>query len=135
VPNDDNRVADGTGLRNVYRHELGYESVEDLHLDNLKPSVLEVVVGLSIRLAFQTSRLADACAWELLKNLEFDRFYDPIGPRKANALRVKLIMLVQRRYYYNGEGGFFPLNDPKEDQRKVEIWYQMAAYINEMNII
>jgi hypothetical protein len=31
----------------------------------------------------------------------------------------------------SGLGGMFPLEDPREDQRAIEIWYQMMAYINE----
>jgi hypothetical protein len=29
-------------------------------------------------------------------------------------------------------GGFFPLTHPNDDQRKVEIWYQMNAYLDEL---
>ena len=30
-------------------------------------------------------------------------------------------------------GGFFPLAFPKEDQTKVEIWYQMSGYLEELD--
>jgi hypothetical protein len=31
----------------------------------------------------------------------------------------------------NGTGGLFPLKMPKVNQRRVEIWYQMSAFIEE----
>jgi hypothetical protein len=39
--------------------------------------------------------------------------------------------LNRRLYTTSGYGGLFPLEEPKEDQRKVEIWYQMMAYLGE----
>ena len=39
--------------------------------------------------------------------------------------------MLAREYSDNGHGGLFPLKNPKKDQRKVEIWYQMTEYINE----
>jgi hypothetical protein len=42
-----------------------------------------------------------------------------------------LTNLVERTYQKNGKGGLFPLKQPAKDQRRVEIWYQMAAYLNE----
>jgi hypothetical protein len=41
--------------------------------------------------------------------------------------------LIWRNYAPNGEGGFFPLENPREDQTQVELWYQMNSYVNEMN--
>ena len=38
---------------------------------------------------------------------------------------------IDRTYRASGYGGLFPLRHSKEDQRKVEIWYQMAAYLIE----
>ena len=36
-------------------------------------------------------------------------------------------------YERDGQGGFFPLKYPTEDQTKKEIWDQMNLYVNEMN--
>ena len=38
---------------------------------------------------------------------------------------------INRQYEANGEGGLFPLKGVCEDQREVEIWYQMNAYLYE----
>jgi len=40
--------------------------------------------------------------------------------------------LIWRDYHADGRGGFFPLTNPDTDQTKVEIWYQMNAYVTEM---
>jgi hypothetical protein len=39
---------------------------------------------------------------------------------------------VWRTYEPNGVGGFFPLENPNEDQREVELWYQMSAYVDDI---
>jgi hypothetical protein len=39
---------------------------------------------------------------------------------------------LSRKYDYNGVGGIFPLRKgASEDQRNVEIWYQMQSYLME----
>jgi hypothetical protein len=43
----------------------------------------------------------------------------------------KLAVLNKREYFPSGKGGLFPLENPREDQTKVEIWYQMHAYVME----
>lgn len=39
---------------------------------------------------------------------------------------------LRREYDFDGSGGIFPLQKPKDDQAKVELWYQMNAYLSEM---
>ena len=39
--------------------------------------------------------------------------------------------LLERRYLEDGDGGLFPLKCPRKDQRRVEIWYQMSAWVIE----
>ena len=39
--------------------------------------------------------------------------------------------IIWRTYDSNGYGGLFPLRNPREDQRKVELWYQLNAYLLE----
>lgn len=40
----------------------------------------------------------------------------------------------RRDYQPNGAGGLFTLQNPKEDLRTLDIWYQMMAYLNENDI-
>jgi hypothetical protein len=136
VPNDYNRMADGLGLRVEFCHEanIRLEEVQDF-LDKVSPvprcSFLEVLIGLSRRLAFQASGSAPGWAWILMHNLELHRITDPVGRAKARRANDILDACIQRRYSFDGVGGFFPLRRAAEDQTLVEIWYQMSAYLAE----
>ena len=39
--------------------------------------------------------------------------------------------IIDRGYSRRGVGGLFPLKYSKNDQRKVELWYQMHSYLIE----
>ena len=72
-------------------------------------------------------------AWQLIVNLELDKMSDMISRRKAVEVDEILETLIWRNYAPDGQGGFFPLAWPEEDQKKVELWYQMAFYVNEIH--
>jgi len=127
VPNDDNRVLDGRNLR----YEFFGDSLHSGSLDPEKISFLEVLVALSRRLAFTDGGHPGTCAWQLVKNLKLGRMRDPLTEGQILKVDKLLEDVVMRRYSRSGEGGFFPLNDPREDQTKCEIWRQMNAYVNE----
>jgi hypothetical protein len=126
VPNDDNRVQDGLDLRDEFLE--GKKG----GLENRGASVLEVLIGLSRRVAFTAGGEPPGWAWQLLKNLRLNKCSDPFTTQKANRVEEILEALIWRTYQINGEGGFFPLEWAKDDQTKVEIWYQMNAYVNEI---
>jgi hypothetical protein len=127
VPHDDNRIGDGLDVRREFYDETGLTG-------DLGPcSVLEVLVALSRRLAFVADGPEDGWAWQLLCNLELDKFKDPIGPRQRVKVDVILEALVWRTYSSDGQGGLFPLAWPEEDQRDVELWYQMEFYVSEIH--
>ena len=126
VPNDDNRIQDGLDLR----HEFLDGSRRRLRLDGA--SILEVLIALSRRLEFTAGGDARVWAWRLLKNLRLSKMSDPLTEEDADQIDEILDALVWRTYQSNGEGGFFPMKNSLEDQRHVEIWYQMNAYVMEM---
>lgn len=131
VPRDDNRVGDGRDLRLDFCRYLRIPS--DVR-DELGPcSFLEVLIGLSRRLAFAAGGSSEGWAWQLVTNLELHRMWDPIGRAKAQKIAHILDRCIRREYEPNGQGGFFPLAWPDEDQRQVELWYQMSAYIGELH--
>lgn len=125
VPNDDNRVQDGADLRDEF---LAGKS----HSFDYGVSILEVLVALSRRLEFIAGGYAKHWAWQLLENLRLNKSSDPLTGKKAERADDILYALVWRTYSRDGQGGFFPLNYATEDQRKVEIWYQMNAYVIEI---
>ena len=133
VANDDNRIADGLELRyeffeNIRRRMRGTKE------EVFGPcSCLEVMIALSRRMEFNAGESAEGWAWQLLCNLELHKMSDPISRRKAAKADEILDVLIWRNYQPDGVGGFFPLAWPRDDQRKVEIWYQMHAYILEIH--
>jgi hypothetical protein len=66
-----------------------------------------------------------------VENLRLHRLSDQLTERDADKIHDVLDTVIWRTYEINGWGGFFPLTLSDEDQTKVEIWYQMAAYVEE----
>lgn len=130
IPNDDNRIADGLDIRKDFFMESGLQYITPAEYPC---SVLEVIIGLSRRLEFQAGGSAPGWAWQIVCNLELHKLQDPFGPRKAARAQEILQRLIYRNYNPDGVGGFFPLAWPDEDQRKVEVWYQLAAYVEEIH--
>jgi hypothetical protein len=129
VPNDDNRVEDGRDLRFEFADQQGLTNVDPNWME-MGCSVLELMIGLSRRLAFEAEGQPRDWFWVLMRNLELDCYNDRF---KIPTELVEEILdrLIFRTYDYNGYGGLFPLSEPHDDQRKVEIWYQLSAYVLE----
>jgi hypothetical protein len=131
IDHDDNRVIDGRDLRSEFCYQ---NDLPTNYLNNTWPiSFLEVLIGLSRRLAFVAGGQAPGWAWQLLGNLELTKMADPLTRRKARQVETVLETCIRRTYTPDGQGGFFPLAWPDEDQRQVELWYQMAAYVGELH--
>lgn len=129
VPNDDNRVHDGLDLRGEFLNG----SRRKLSIDGDGVSILEVLVSLSRRAAFTAGGDAPRWAWKLLKNLHLTKMFDPLSDDNVERIEEILDAVVWRTYRRDGQGGFFPLKNAVEDQTKIEIWYQLNAYVMEMN--
>jgi hypothetical protein len=138
IANDDNRVQDSLNLRVEFDALLesrgSNRSLQNglSFLEQPPVSVLEILVGLSRRLEFSADGEANKWAWQLLMNLELHRFDDPLGIVERTRIDEILDGLIWRTYKRDGQGGFFPLAWPTKDQTKVELWYQMNAYIDEI---
>lgn len=138
IPNDDNRVMDGMALRNRYMDDIEVDSM-DLEENLSGPcSMLEMLIALADRMDFilyddaKGSR-STAWFWLFINNLRLQKYvpteYDAQRKQKLNKMILK--KFVARDYQPDGRGSIFPLRNPSEDQRKVEIWYQMMNYISE----
>lgn len=124
VANDDNRIADGLELRFAFFHR--HDALAQ------RCSVLEVIVGLSQRIAFIAGGIPDYWAWELIVNLGLNRMSGHIGRARTNQIEEILERFIWRTYEPDGTGGLFPLAWPPADMRKIELWYQMCAWIEEL---
>jgi hypothetical protein len=125
VLGDDNRCEDGKELRDQFILETN--APENPEWMSIGCSVLEMLIAFSRRAEFQTGDSAKQWFWEFLKNLGLDECNDAdIEPVNVEEILERFIW---RTYWPNGVGGLFPLENPKEDQRQVEIWYQYCAYL------
>jgi hypothetical protein len=135
VPNDDNRESDGIELRDRYIDAYGLGFYERITLGQ-HCSVLEMMISISERMEdimldeYDESYTIDYWFWELIKNLGLYEYYDEsnIDYFEYN-IEVKVYTMLRREYNYNGLGGLFPLKNCTDDQRNIEIWYQMQAYL------
>lgn len=127
IPNDDNRAAEGRGLRDRYQNETAYQINRRLYMGPC--SMLEMLLALAHRYAWEIVALDQTveenipqCFWEMIDNLKLNPTHKNLG---------RLSVLNKREYKFNGEGGLFPLQNARKDQREIEIWYQLMAYVIE----
>lgn len=131
VPLDENRQADAFELRNVFMRSRQGNFFER------EASIFEVLVALAKRASVMVEQ--DMQFWFniFLANLKLDHLSDPYCSSLTAANRRivnNLRKFNNRRYTPRGTGGLFPLVKPLADQRRVELWYQMGAYMNENRI-
>lgn len=133
VSNDVNRALDGTYLRTEFGVDEGDSRLPE------ECTLLEMLIALSHRVeeeAYGTnlSFSTENWFWRLLDNAGLRKYNDAVlsdnGPHQAIARDI-IRRIRERDYEPSGLGGLFPLRNWNEDQRDVEIWYQMAAYILE----
>lgn len=137
VPNDDNREVDGLRLRDEF--DIVSDERFDLRDLHSQPcTMLEVLIGLARRMADLTAELCDPdhtreWFWVIIRNLDLEKFTDDEYFDYGGTPRVNFLLdqVLGRTFKRSGKGGLFPLKYPKKDQRKVEIWYQMCAYLLE----
>lgn len=131
VLGDDNRAEDGRGLRFDFARET---KSSPPHLFFEEPcSVLEMLVGLARKAEFQTETDSREWFWVFISNLRLSGAYDgsETDPQDVDDI---LSSFVWRTYDYDGNGGLFPMDDPVEDQRGVELWYQFFEYVEDRHI-
>lgn len=132
IPNDINRARDGLELRERF------ESETSIGLPDMGPCrMLEFIIALSIRLnetTYDYDFPNQVPYWfdVLIRNLGLDEYDDYYPYLRIREEIKKVFEKVNKRLYErDGLGGCFPLVYPEKDQRKVEVWYQMMAYLAE----
>lgn len=132
VPMDENRYYDGMELRGAFEREAS------VTLPDLGPCrMIEFLVALSNRMEFilfdyNYPGQVDRWFWQIMTNL---RLTD-IGTHNSHSTNRAIVKgtferVLTRSYDQLGNGGLFPLRESNFDQRKVEVWYQMHAWIHE----
>lgn len=125
---DSNRGAAGLGLRRDFIEDV-YDGDEDpSDFLDVTCSTLEVLISLAINAD------TDIIGGEKTPGEWFDEFISNLGLGDGMSRRAITAIIerwLDREFKYDGYGSPFPLNNPDEDQREVEIWGQMLAYLNE----
>ena len=150
VPNDENRAIDGMSLRDAYidsRYSwtTGHPRYDDEQWQAFlrsSCSMLEMMIALAIRISFDTEGFGEDTSvsywfWKMIDNIGCDvTDYQMVTDQRVKAkCETRILEVVDRRYSANGVGGLFPLSNPNGDQRKVELWYQMSAYLIEKQYV
>lgn len=140
IPNDDNRAMDGKDLREEFldrRPTLEW----DRNWLEMDCSMLEMFIALARRADFHAfdGTLEGGVGgwfWKFMDNLKLSNYVDAVTHEKDLEDIDRILSKVNNRTYLaSGRGGVFPLRRPKEDQRGVELWYQLSAYLLENHYV
>jgi hypothetical protein len=131
VSHDENRIEDARDLR--YEFLTEHEDVQgDPDWTRSPCTMLELLIVLSRQLAFEMDDPVAPWFWHLIEVLELEQFNDrEYNEHSELFIAEALDRVIWRTYAPNGQGGLFPLRNPPRDQRQVELWYQLNAYLLE----
>ena len=143
VPNDDNRIADADDMRQLFlKDHMGRSMDEFTIFVASEVSIFEVLITLANRAQGMI---------ELPRSLVFDHFMTNLGLceyrdwtfKVTNHMDLNTQHVIQilkrfndRTYMEDGTGGgLFPMHHGGHgDQREVELWYQMGAWMKERRL-
>lgn len=133
IPMDGNRATDGCNLRYRFADENHTEpSVIAVCIDYRDCSMLEMLVALSIRCENQfmdngIENRTPKWFWGMLESMGLMDYDDD----SYNPIRVDAILknFYEKTYSPDGRGGLFTVPG-RNDMRRMEIWYQLCAYLN-----
>ena len=129
VPNDRNLLGHVASKRAQFEEYWLVAPALHERFYNKPATVFEVLLTISDHMAFLVNGSAARCFRLLLANLELD------CRSTRSEIDEKLVIFMERRYDNDGSGGgLFPLHAPDRNQRRVELWYQINAYILENSI-
>lgn len=138
IPLDKNRGADGKDLRLRFAestNEYNYSQVY-IYLMDYDPTMLEVMVALAIRCEENIMHEANVGdrSYEWFYGMLYSSGLDACCDENFDEQTAYEIVdrILERKYSRNGKGGLFTLSNPPKDLRKVEIWYQLLWYLDEV---
>lgn len=132
---DMNRAYDGLHLRAEY---LSRHDDTGSAKSRGACTMLEMMIGLARRMAFlmeneEKPKRVREFFWRLIENLGLKNFDDLHFNTFRGEVAVQKAMrhVMNRDYMPDGRGGLFPVKHASSDFRKMEIWYQMHAWLSE----
>lgn len=136
-PMDENRYNDGLGLRREFENLTEYILADEAGYKE-RCTVFEMMAALAARCENQIMRdvaLGDRSkTWflEMCKNLDILQWdFDHLQYSYKDDIKQKVYIWLSRKYEKDGKGSPFPLKNAQENQRNVQIWGQMNAYLME----
>ena len=131
VGNDDNRWRDGIDLRDEFIIDCNIEDVDPFWMQE-DCSMLEMMIAFARRASYSSYGEPFEWFWRFLRNLELHEMNDKEFTSRCERMVQEAVDRINNRNYdRNGVGGLFPLRGRCDDQRKVELWHQMHAYLLE----
>lgn len=129
IDRDENRAHDGTDLRRQFLNEKNLKPQGDFLA--MPCSMLELLVAMAFKLEWDSFQMTQPeWFWHLIENIGLLEYNDANPPDEEEANDI-LDRIINREYEADGAGGLFPLRNPQEDQRSVELAYQAQAYLLE----
>ncbi len=133
-PDDENRAKDGVDLRDKFADLYGI-SRHDLGIDWKPCSCLEMMVAIARRIEYEILAIpghedVPKWFWMFVRNLGLDP--QDMGVEDLNYVDFCINRWLERKYQKNGNGGIFMVRDNYFDMRKMTIWKQMNAVLNEV---
>lgn len=131
---DNNRNEDGNDLREDYLIPDCFDKEADKYFYGHWVSVLEMLLALAIRVDDEfigdpSEEHPEDFLMEMINNLGLGVYR---GEKYRENDVIKIVQKwMNRKFDKGGYGSPFPLKYSCEDQRKIEIWDQMIAYIGE----
>lgn len=129
IRNDENRGVAGLELRQEFVAALGFDPGSDFW--DLGCSVFEMLVALARAADFQVEKSPGEWFNEFLCNISCNVPDSSWSRTAAHTVEIHVERLLSRTYSSTGDGGLFPLKNDGANQRRVEIWYQLSAYLLE----
>lgn len=129
---DHNRVKNALYLRDHIAEEAGLSVIDDDYC-----SVLDILVHLADRIAFNVDRLSEhetglrCYFWEMIENFGFGECTDEDDKWPIDYVWGILDRWIYRNYDDNGSGTPFPICHRVSKFSKFELWDQMQIYIEE----
>lgn len=130
VEMDQNRITDGVKLREMY-----YREKAEYPIAAGECSVLEVLISLALRCEVDFMQDDEGeprtklWFWSMVDNLGLGRMDN--GHYDYSYVDDRIDIFLNREYDRYGHGSIFPVENPKEDMRDTDLWYQMCWYLNE----
>lgn len=131
---DENRARDGVDLRKIFADSYGI-SESEIGIDWKPCSCLEMMVAIARRIEYEILAIPGTedvpkWFWMFMRNLGLDP--TDSGVEDLNYVDYCINRWLSRKYQKNGFGGIFMVKDNYFDMRRMTIWKQMNAVLNEV---